>query len=265
MRTRLYILILLAALSLGLVQPAAAQTSLTETTVAQAVTASQPFVVLTSATGVSPGYGIYIDRELMTVAGDYVSGTRVPVVRRGVVTSHAAGVGVYIAPAPAFVTGDRYGSCTAASEAYSPVINTNNGNIWECNSVVKKWVNLRDLVVVTCRTLLAADQIDQSCFTANRQYVLYKVTEIHTTAEATAGSLTITIRKQVGTQAVASGTDLLASTINGKGTAQTLQTGSLTTTEANLIINTGDRLGLDFTGSATELAGVTVTLFLYPL
>ena len=267
MRTRFYTLILLAALTLGLVQPAAAQTSLTETTVAQAATASQNFIVLTSATGVAAGYGIYTDNEFMTVAADYVSGTRVPVVRRTSVTSHAAGVPVYIAPAPAFVTGDRFGSCTAASEAYSPIINVQNGKIWECNSVVKKWVNLRDLTVVTCRALLVADQIDQSCFTANRAYLVYKINYVATTAEAS-GTLTIIPRKQVGTQAAASGT-ALATAINAvtSGTAaQTVATATLTSTEANLIVNTGDRLGLDYTDdTAGELAGVTVTFFLYPL
>ena len=61
----------------------------------------------------------------------------------------------------------------------------------------------------------------------------------------------------------------LATAINAvtSGTAaQTVATATLTSTEANLIVNTGDRLGLDYTDdTAGELAGVTVTFFLYPL
>lgn len=255
------------ALILTLAVPAtlSAQTALNETTLSAAVTASANTVRVASATGAVAGGGIYVDREYMTISSGYVSGTTIPVIRSGRAVSHAASVPVYIAPATAFVNRDYDGSCVAANEAYLPRINVTNGNIWDCNSAVEKWVNLRDLTVVTCRALLAADQIDQSCFTANRPYLVYRVNEIHTTAEATAGTLTLQIRRQQGTEAVASGDALLASTLNMKGTAQTLQTGTMSATEADLILATGDRIGLDFSASATELAGVTVTLFLYPL
>lgn len=242
-----------------------AQTALNETTLSAAVTAGQNFVTVASATGAVAGGGLYVDREYMTIGSGYTSGTRIPVVRAGAAVSHAASVPVYIAPAVAFVNRDYDGSCVAAEQDYLPRVNVSNGNIWDCNSAVEKWVNLRELTVVTCRSLLAADQIDQSCFTANRPYLVYRVNEIHTTAEATAGTLTLQGRRQQGTEAVASGDALFASTLNMKGTAQTLQTATLSATEADLILMTGDRLGLDFSASATELAGVTVTFYLYPL
>jgi hypothetical protein len=153
-------------------------------------------------------------------------------------------------------------------EGYLPRVNVTNGNIWDCNSAVEKWVNLRDLTVVTCRTLLVADQIDQSCFTANRPYLVYRINEVHTTAES-AGTLTLIPRRQQGTEAPASGDSLVASAIDMVGAgavAQTVKTPALSATEANLILFTGDRLGLDFTDDvAGELAGVTVTFYLYPL
>lgn len=268
MRTRIsaLALALVAALSF-FAQPVAAQTALSETTLSSAVTAQQTFVVVASATGAAAGGGIYVDREFMTIGSNYVSGTTIPVLRRGQAVSHAASVPVYIGAAPAFISANRDGSCVAASEQYSPSINIVTGDVWECNSAVKKWVNLRDLTVVTCRALLIADQVDQSCFTANRPYLVYRVNYVAATAEA-AGTLTIIPRKQNGTQTPATGT-ALATAINAvtSGTAaQVVATATLTTTEANLILATGDRLGLDYTDdTAGELAGVTVTFYLMPL
>jgi hypothetical protein len=260
----------LVALLLTLALPASlsAQTALNETTAAAAMTASQTTIQVASATGAVAGGGIYLDREYMTIASSYTSGTTIPVIRAGRASTHAAGVPVYIAPAAAFVNRDYDGSCVAASEGYLPRVNVTNGNIWDCNSAVEKWVNLRDLTVVTCRTLLVADQIDQSCFTANRPYLVYRINEVHTTAES-AGTLTLIPRRQQGTEAPASGDSLVASAIDMVGAgavAQTVKTPALSATEANLILFTGDRLGLDFTDDvAGELAGVTVTFYLYPL
>jgi hypothetical protein len=197
-----------------------------------------------------------------------VSGTTIPIVRSGRASTHAIGVPVYIAPAAAFVNRDYDGSCVASAEGFLPRVNVTNGNIWDCNSAVEKWVNLRDLTVVTCRTLLAADAIDQSCFTANRPYLVYRINEVHTTAES-AGTLGLEVKRQQGTEAPASGDLLTAASIDMVGAgavAQTVKTPTLTATEALLILGTGDRVGLDFTGDvAGELAGVTVTLYLYPL
>jgi hypothetical protein len=250
--------------------PVSAQTALNETTLSAAATASQNFVVVASATGVSAGVGIYVDREFMIVASNYVSGTRVPVVRGlgGVNSSHAASVPVWIGPAIAFGSTDRAGSCVAAEQPYLPVINVSSGGMYTCSSTVEKWVDLRDLVVVACRALLVADQIDQSCFTADRPYLLYKVTEVHTTAES-AGTLTLIPKRQQSTEAAASGDTLVATAIDMVGAgavAQTVKTPALTATEALLILQTGDRLGLDYTDDvAGELAGVVVTFYLIPL
>lgn len=250
--------------------PASAQTALNETTISTAVTATQNYVVLASAAGVVAGGGLYVDREFMRVASSYTSAmsTRVPVVRGSRSVSHAASVPVYVGAAAAFVTRDYDGSCVAASQEYSPRINTENGNIWECSSTVKKWVNLRALQTVVCQTgALATGSVDQSCYTANRGYVVYKITYVAKTAEA-GGTVTLIPRKQTGTQAPASGT-ALATAINcvaGTTPAETVVTATLSSTESNLILATGDRLGLDFTDDVPgELLGVVVTFYLYPL
>ena len=61
----------------------------------------------------------------------------------------------------------------------------------------------------------------------------------------------------------------LATAINsvaGTTPAETVVTATLTTSEALLILETGNRLGLDFTDDVPgELLGVVVTFYLYPL
>jgi hypothetical protein len=260
----------LVALLLTLALPASlsAQTALNETTTAAAMTASQTTIQVASATGAVAGGGIYLDREYMTIASNYTSGTTIPVIRAGRASSHAASVPVYIAPAAAFVNRDYDGSCVAAAESFLPRVNVTNGNIWDCNSTVEKWVNLRELVPVTCQTgPLATGSVDQSCFTANRPYLVYRINYVAKTADA-AGTVTLIPRRQQGTEAPASG-DALATAINcvaGTTPAETVVTATLTATESLLILATGDRLGLDFTDDVPgELLGVVVTFYLYPL
>ena len=97
--------------------------------------------------------------------------------------------------------------------------------------------------------------------------MLYRINYVATTAEA-GGTLTIQPKKQVGTQAPSAGTSL-ATAVNAvtSGTAaETVATLTLTTTEADLIINAGNRIGLDYqSDTAGELAGVTFTIYLVPL
>lgn len=265
---RTFLRFVLAAVLAVLPLSVSAQTALSETTLAAAVTSSQSFVQVASATGAVAGGGIYVDREYMTIGSAYVSGTTIPVLRKGFANTHAASVPVLIAPAAAFGTRDYDGSCVAASEAYLPRVNISNGAIWDCNSAVKKWVDLRKLELVVCQTgALATGSVDQSCFTANRPYLVYRINYVAKVAEA-GGTLTLIPRRQQGTEAPASG-DALASALNVVTTgtaAETVATFTLTTTEADLILLTGNRLGLDFTDDvAGELLGVVVTFLLYPL
>lgn len=268
MRIRFSFVIAALVAALSFPVSSVAQTALSETTLSAAVTAQQNFVTVASATGAVAGGGLYVDREYMTIAQSYVSGTRIPVVRAGAAVSHAASMPVYIAPAVAFVNRDYDGSCVAAEQDYLPKVNVSNGNIWDCNSVVEKWVNLRELIPVVCQTgPLATGSVDQSCFTANRPYLVYRINYVAKTAEA-AGTVTLIPRRQQGTEAPASG-DALATAINcvaGTTAAETVVTATLTATESLLILETGNRLGLDFTDDVPgELLGVVVTFYLYPL
>jgi hypothetical protein len=92
---------------------------------------------------------------------------------------------------------------------------------------------------------------------------------VHATAGNDGSDVTGTIRRCQGTEAATAGDDLLGSTkINLKGTALTEQkfdaadSGELTSTAAHLILEAGDRLSLDVTGTTTTLAGVIITVLL---
>lgn len=259
----------LAALSLLLLPAAAfAQTATTTTTVTTAMTSTATSVVLASVTGVTTNSALFIDNEAMTVlAAPAGLVARVARTGGGPAVAHAANAIVYVATQAqrpsVFRTVNPSGACTRSDYAYLPVVNTSTAEIWDCPTSVGLWINLKRVSMVECRALLIADMIDQSCFTADRPYVVSKITEIHTTAEA-GGTLTIIPRKQTTTQACASGASL-ATALNGVGTAQTLQSATLTTTSADLLLSSGDRLCMDFTDdTAGELAGVTMTFQLFP-
>lgn len=120
-------------------------------------------------------------------------------------------------------------------------------------------------LVVTVKNLLNADCIDQNVFVADRAYQLVGVREVHGTASSDGGAVTLDVVKLTGTTAPASGTTMLSGTINMKGTANTVVSGGLTATAANLLLAVGDRIGFNYTGTVTALADVNVTLVLRPV
>jgi hypothetical protein len=110
---------------------------------------------------------------------------------------------------------------------------------------------------------IASSVADLQFFTAPVKCEVVSIREVHATAGTDAGAVTGTIRRCQGTEAATAGDDLLGTTkINFKGTALTEQTPALTSTTANLILEPGDRLSLDVTGTTTALAGVIVTVLL---
>lgn len=112
----------------------------------------------------------------------------------------------------------------------------------------------------------AALGVDQVFFIANRAYQVTDVRFAHAVAESIAGTLNVQVTKDTGTTAPGAGTDLLTNNTNAgfdaKATANTVQTGTLTATAADLQLAVGNRLSLDFSTAATDLAGVHVTVTL---
>lgn len=265
----------LASVAPRLEQVLFAQATLQTTTLSAAVTASgtgTSTITVASATGFAAGRTVVIDREAMLVLPSYVSGTTIPV-QRGVAgtaaAAHATTTTVYVGPANYFTQNPQepVGPCTATSEVALPRVVLPSGRVYNC--VASTWMEIgtrTNAIYVTCRALLIADMIDQSCFTADRRYFIANITEVHTTAES-AGTLTLIPRKQTTTQAPASGAALATAIdmVGAGAVAQTVKTAALTATTTALYLDTGNRLGLDFTDDvAGELAGVVVTFTLIP-
>jgi hypothetical protein len=98
-------------------------------------------------------------------------------------------------------------------------------------------------------------------FLASRPCKVTGIRAVHDTAGTDAGAVTLQVKKHTGTQAPGTGTNLLTNNTNAgfdlKGAANTPQTGTLVAA-SNLSLAAGDRLGLDFTGVLTALAGLVV-------
>ena len=90
------------------------------------------------------------------------------------------------------------------------------------------------------------------------QCYINSIREVHQTAGSDAGAVTLTIEKLTGTQALDAGVSTLSSTINLKGTANTVVTPTLTGTNPNRNLAIGDRLAMDDAGTLTAVANVTV-------
>ncbi len=112
----------------------------------------------------------------------------------------------------------------------------------------------------------ATAMVDQSFFLATQAYQVTKISFVHAVAETSAANLRVQVTKDTSTNAPGAGNNLLTNNSNngfdGKATANTVQTGTLTATTADLQLAAGDRLSVDFEASATELVGVTITVSL---
>lgn len=121
-----------------------------------------------------------------------------------------------------------------------------------------------DTIPVTYAVNANASLADQAFFLADRRYEVVGITQIHAVAGGDAGAVNLQVTKDTGTAAPGAGTDLLTNNANAgfnlKGTANTLQTGTLVATLATKRLAAGDRLSVDFAGVLTTLAGVVVTV-----
>lgn len=259
------------SLMLALTASSYAQTTLTSTTLAAAATATASQINVASATGIEVGDRVAVlagnrVAEFMRVRA--INGTFITV-SRGVdsrAVAHLNASTLYHAPEAQWYRDDPIvgTSCTRANELYLPHINTSSKTITQC-AAGGVWYRLDQQFNVACHFALAADMVDNSCWTANGNFVVTAITYVSKVVES-AGTLTVIPRRQQGTEAAASG-DSLATAISGVSTvAETYTSFTLTTTGADLMLDAGDRLGVDFTDdTAGELAGVTITFTLAPI
>lgn len=80
---------------------------------------------------------------------------------------------------------------------------------------------------------------------------LVAVKEVHGTAAGQ--TCVLAIERLQGTETSGNG-DAVATGIDSEGTANTVQSGTLTTTAASLVFAAGDRVGINMTGTTTTLA-----------
>lgn len=84
--------------------------------------------------------------------------------------------------------------------------------------------------------------------------------EVHQTAGLDVGTVTVTLEKLTGTTALDSGTEVLATALSLKATANTVQTGTLSATLGARTLAAGNRLALKDAGTLTAVANVTVLI-----
>ena len=117
-------------------------TAMTQTTLAAALDASvsSTQLQLTSATGVTVGNLLYVDREAFLVKA--INGVYITIQRARIGTTmqaHASGAVVWTAPPSAFYSyTPPPGPCTASQYAFLPWINTANGDVLNCHN--STWV-----------------------------------------------------------------------------------------------------------------------------
>lgn len=105
--------------------------------------------------------------------------------------------------------------------------------------------------------------VDQTFFIAPAEMEVVSISEIHSTAGSNGSAVSLTVERLQGTETSTQGDDLLGATkIDLKGTINTVQTPALTSTTAHRTLAAGDRLGVDYTGTITTLAGVCVSVLL---
>lgn len=100
-------------------------------------------------------------------------------------------------------------------------------------------------------------------FVATRPCSVVGISEVHTVAGSDAGAVTVLVERLTGTTAPGSGTSLMTSTFNLKGTANTTQYAGIrggTSLISKTGLNIGDRLALKVSGTLTALKGVCVTV-----
>jgi hypothetical protein len=114
---------------------------------------------------------------------------------------------------------------------------------------------------VSCEYVAAS--VDKVFFVATRAYIVQAITCRPTVAGTDGGAVTAVIKKAASATAITAGTALHSSTYNLKGTADTIQALTLSTTASDLSIPVGTAIGVDFTGTLTSATGV-ITVALAP-
>lgn len=112
---------------------------------------------------------------------------------------------------------------------------------------------------------ITAGEINNSAiFIADDAWTITSIEEAHPVAETAAATLTVAVQKMTGTQALTGGINVTEAAFNLKGTANTVQTGTLSKTSGRTTLADGNRLGIicNMTGVQTSTqfvkGGITI-------
>lgn len=92
---------------------------------------------------------------------------------------------------------------------------------------------------------------------------LIAVKEVHGTKGSDASAVTLAVERLQGTETSGNG-DQVATGVNLKGDNNTVQSATLTSTEANLIFEAGNRVGINVTGTTTAVATMNTVCYFMP-
>lgn len=102
---------------------------------------------------------------------------------------------------------------------------------------------------------ILAQKTDNVIYIANCPMEVTEIKCMPVVAGSDGSAVTAEIKKASGTTATGSGTSVATGTFDLKGTAYTVQTATLSGTKSVRELASGDRLGVDFTGTLTAAEG----------
>ena len=91
---------------------------------------------------------------------------------------------------------------------------------------------------------------------------IHSIAEVHQVAGSDAGTVSLQIERLQGTEALDAGDALLSTAFDLKGTANTVQYGTLVSNGELLQLNKGDRLALKDSGVLTAVENVCISIIL---
>lgn len=144
----------------------------------------------------------------------------------------------------------------------NPSLETHSHTGFDMDKVL--FSNLSGRIEHYCHTLIGTTAATAANYTvffiAPAPCYVSSFKEVHQTAGTDAGAVTLQLEKLNSTEALDAGDNVLATALSLKSAIDTVQTATLTTTNANRTLATGDRLAMKDAGTLTAVANVTVLL-----
>jgi hypothetical protein len=154
---------------------------------------------------------------------------------------------------------------TVAAYTNETAINTSISNLtiaaYTNETAINKSISNLEMVVTFP---ISASSVDESVFTALDEWQVTHISEAHSVAgtEAAPNAANLTLVKLTGTDAPSAGLPMHNTTIDlsATSTVNTVQSPTLSLISANLTLAYGDRIGANYAGTLTTLAGGSVTV-----